>query len=87
VSSHSFSVNVCSNTTAQNGELVKNATRDRRKTTNKYLKQLSVVVLSHHYLRMRPEPDCTVGGPGAIFTGGPLWRNSWRHRLSKLRFR
>jgi len=20
-------------------------------------------------------------GAGAIFTGGPLWRNSWRHRL------
>jgi len=19
--------------------------------------------------------------PGAIFTGGPLWRNSWRHPL------
>jgi len=19
--------------------------------------------------------------PGAIFTGGSLWRNSWRHRL------
>jgi len=27
------------------------------------------------------EPDYRVGGPGAIFTGGPLWRNSWRHRL------
>jgi len=26
-------------------------------------------------------------GPGAIFTGGPLWRNSWRHRLEKLCFR
>jgi len=22
-----------------------------------------------------------VKGPGAIFTGGLLWRNSWRHRL------
>jgi len=20
-------------------------------------------------------------GPGAIFIGGPLWRNSWHHRL------
>jgi len=26
-------------------------------------------------------------GAGGIFTGGPIWRNSWRHRLSKLCFR
>ena len=27
-----------------------------------------------------------MGGPGAIFTGGPLWRISWRHRLENLFF-
>jgi len=26
-------------------------------------------------------------GPGPIFTGGPLWRNSWCHRLQTLCFR
>jgi len=26
-------------------------------------------------------------GPGEIFTGGPLWRISWRHRLYNLCFR
>ena len=26
-------------------------------------------------------------GPGEIFTGGPLWRNSWRYHLQKLCFR
>ena len=28
-----------------------------------------------------PEPDYRVGGPGAIFTVGPLGRISWRHIL------
>jgi len=30
---------------------------------------------------LHPESDYTVGGPGAIFTGGPIWRHSWRHRM------
>ena len=33
-----------------------------------------------------PRAGLKGGGPGAIFTGGPLWRISWLHRLENLFF-
>ena len=32
-------------------------------------------------VRMKLRAGLKDRGPGAIFTGGPLWRNAWRHRL------
>jgi len=37
--------------------------------------QLRVVIVVNARARLKDR------GPGSIFTGGPLWRNSWRHRF------
>jgi len=47
----------------------------------------SVQSLGRNLFRSKAEPDWKVGGPREIFTGGPLWCISWRHRLYNLCFR
>ena len=39
----------------------------------------SKTTLARERFRLTGGPDWMIGGPGAVFTGGPLWRNSWRH--------